>query len=161
MGSVPRPGTSILTAVEVRPAVSADVADVAALERACYSDPWPASAFGQLPGDPRVYFAVARGPQGALAGYVVGWYVEDEAEIANLAVASAERRKGVGAALLDAVLRDAAARGVVNVYLEVRRSNEAALKLYRSRGFEQVGMRKGYYRTPVEDALILRYTLRR
>lgn len=160
MGSHSRTGTSILTGMEVRPAAPADVAEVAALERVCYSDPWPASAFGPLTGDPRVYFAVARDPGGGVAGYVVGWYVEDEAEIANLAVTPAERRQGIGAALLDAMLRDAGERGVVTVYLEVRRSNEAALKLYRSRGFEQVGMRKQYYRSPVEDALILRYTLR-
>jgi ribosomal-protein-alanine N-acetyltransferase len=161
MGSRARTSAPTLTGFVLRVATSADVAEVAALERGCYSDPWPRSAFLALPDDPRVFFAVARGSDGALAGYVVGWYVLDEAEIANLAVAPSDRGKGVGRALLDAVLNDAESRGVADVYLEVRRSNTAALKLYRSRGFEQVGMRKGYYRTPVEDALILRYTLKR
>lgn len=161
MGSHARTSAPALTGIVVRAATNADVAEVAALEQGCYSDPWPLTAFTALPDDPRVFFAVARRADGALVGYVVGWYVLDEAEIANLAVSPSDRGKGLGRALLDAILHDANSRGVSDVYLEVRRSNTAALKLYRSRGFEQVGMRKGYYRTPVEDALILRYTLKR
>ena len=161
MGSNARPGASLLNGVAIRPAINADVPEVLALEQLCYSDPWPASAFVALTDDARVFFAVARRSDGALAGYVVGWFVLDEGEIANLAVTPVERGKGLGTAMLDAVLSDAGRRGVTTVYLEVRRSNAAALKLYRSRGFEQVGMRKGYYRTPVEDALILRCTLKR
>lgn len=161
MGSDARTSAPALKGLMLRPAVPEDVADVAALEQVCYSDPWPASAFDGLPGDERILFAVARQPGGQLAGYLVAWYVLDEAELANLAVAPAERGKGLGRLLLDAMLVDARQRGIADVYLEVRRSNVAAMKLYRSRGFEQVGMRKGYYRTPVEDALILRYTLKR
>ena len=161
MGSHTRPRTAILTGTVIQLATQAEVAAVSALERACYSDPWPESAFSALPEDPRVYFAVAKQADGGVVGYVVGWFVLDEGEIANLAVAPSHRRRGVGLALLDAVLLEAGKREVANVYLEVRRSNAAALNLYRSRGFEQVGMRKQYYRTPVEDALILRYTLKR
>lgn len=161
MGSHARTSTPALKGLVVRPAVPEDVAEVAALEQVCYSDPWPASAFDALPGDERIFFAVARRADGLLIGYLVAWYVLDEAELANLAVAPGERGKGLGRLLLDAMLGDASERGITDVYLEVRRSNAAAMKLYRSRGFEQVGMRKGYYRTPVEDALILRYTLKR
>ena len=82
-------------------------------------------------------------------------FAADEAEIANLAVADDERGQGVGAALLDAVLQAAEARGSASIYLEVRESNSVARRLYGSRGFSAVGRRRGYYRRPSEDALIL------
>jgi ribosomal-protein-alanine N-acetyltransferase len=143
-------------------AVESDVPEIVAMERACYSDPWAASAFKGLHENPAVHFAVARKErQGAVAGYVVAWFVGDEGEVANLAVDKAERRRGVGLALLDSVIATATERGVATLFLEVRESNGAARKLYASRDFEEVGRRKGYYRSPQEDALILRCTLKR
>lgn len=162
MGSGTRPGTSALSAIVLRGATSADLPEVAALERACYGDPWPASAFASLPHNAQVYFAVARNAaRGQLSGYVVAWYVMDEGELANLAVAPGDRGRGVGRALLDAMLEDAASRGTSQVFLEVRESNVAARKLYTARDFELIGRRKRYYRSPTEDALILRRTLKR
>lgn len=132
------------------------------MEGLCYSDPWPATAFVSLPDNPEVFFAVARGERGGrIEGYVIAWYVLDEGELANLAVVPTRRRMGVGRSLLRAMLQDASRRGVTQVFLEVRQSNTAARELYESQGFEEVGRRKGYYRTPVEDALILRCTLKR
>lgn len=161
MGSGTRPGASALSDITLRRAIPADLPEVVALERACYGDPWPASAFASLPDNERVFFAVARhAVRGRLAGYVVAWYVMDEGELANLAVASAERGQGVGRLLLDAVLADARVRGTAELYLEVRESNEAARSLYDTRKFEEVGRRKQYYRTPTEDALILRHTVK-
>jgi [ribosomal protein S18]-alanine N-acetyltransferase len=161
MGSSTRPGAPALSEFALRPALPADLPEVIALERACYGDPWPASAFSTLTENPRVYFAVARSDQrGTLAGFVIAWYVLDEAELANLAVAPEHRRQGIGEALLDAMLDDAAARGSAHVYLEVRESNQAARSLYKTRLFEEVGRRKRYYRSPAEDALILRRTLK-
>jgi ribosomal-protein-alanine N-acetyltransferase len=147
-----------LSAPSIERATSADLPDVVALERACYSDPWPASAFAVLPDNPRVYFAVARGLQGRVIGYVIGWFVVDEGELANLAVAPGDRRQGTGRALLHAMIADAMARGTKELYLEVRESNAAARRLYHSLEFEEVGRRKAYYRSPAEDALILRRT---
>lgn len=132
-----------------------------ALERVSYADPWPASAFASLPENPRVFFTVAKDDAGRVVGYVVAWFVMEEGELANLAVAPSARRKGLGRALLDAMLGDARQRGVAHVYLEVRESNAAARQLYATRDFEEVGRRKRYYRSPEEDALILRHTLQR
>jgi len=146
-----------LAAIILRPASEDDVAEVAAMERRCFADPWPAAAFTSLPENPSVFFVVARsGVDGQLSGYVVGWHVMDEAELANLAVAPAARRRGVGRLLLDRMLDDARERGTARVFLEVRESNAAARRLYASRGFAEVGRRKKYYRSPDEDALILR-----
>ena len=146
----------------LQPATVSDLPEIVALEGACYSDPWPASAFGGLPDNPAVHFVVAREGDGfPVAGYVVAWFVADEGEVANLAVAPRLRKRGIGVALLDSVLGDAAARGIGALFLEVRESNLAARKLYASRQFEEVGRRKRYYRSPEEDALILRCTLKR
>ena len=151
--SARRPAT--LAQVLVRPATLDDVADVAAMERRCYADPWPAAAFTSLPDNPAVFFAVAR-VEGLLRGYVVGWHVMDEAELANLAVEPEARRQGVGRVLLNSMLDDAEGRGAARVFLEVRESNQAARRLYGSCGFMEIGRRKQYYRSPPEDALILR-----
>lgn len=161
MGSGTRSGAPALMPLAVDLATSADLPEVVALERVCYSDPWPASAFASLPDNARVFFSIARDDvRRRVTGYVVAWFVMDEGELANLAVAPGDRRRGTGRALLDAMLADAASRGTAQVYLEVRESNEAARRLYASRGFEEVGRRKQYYRSPKEDALILRRTLK-
>ena len=159
MGSRTRSDAPELTKLVLKRATPADLPDVVALERACYSDPWPASAFASLPENDRVFFGVAR-VERRLMGYVVAWYVMDEGELANLAVAPGDRGQGIGRTLLDAMLADAASRGTAQVYLEVRDSNAAARQLYTSRGFEEVGRRKQYYRSPTEDALILRRSLK-
>lgn len=161
MGSGARPNAAALSRVSIRPARAADLEAILALERACYSDPWPASSFTQLPDNPRVFFAVADAAVAkSIAGYVVAWFVLDEGEVANLAVAPGLRRGGIGGTLLDAAVGESRRRGVSNLYLEVRESNQSARRLYTSRGFEEVSRRKGYYRSPVEDALILRRTLK-
>ena len=160
MGSHSRSIANSLTGVAFRTATAGDVSDVAAMERLCYSDPWPASSFTALPANERVCFLVARDNQSnALLGFAIAWHVMDEGELANLAVAPESRRRGIGSALLDAVTTDALGRGTSQLYLEVRESNVAARDMYVAAGFEQVGRRKQYYRQPVEDALILRRTL--
>ena len=136
-----------------------DLARIAAVERQCFSDPWSPSAFRDLEQNAHVQFLCARTDvDGPALGYVVAWFAADEGEIANLAVAPEARGKGIGAALLDAALTHAEQMRVSAVYLEVRDSNQTARRLYASRGFAEVGRRRGYYRRPVEDAVILRRT---
>ncbi len=91
-----------------------------------------------------------------VVGYVVAVRAADEAEILNLCVAPAARRSGTGRALVRAILRRVAALGARAAYLEVRDSNHAARRLYEAEGFAPVGRRRGYYRRPVEDAIVLR-----
>jgi ribosomal-protein-alanine N-acetyltransferase len=146
-------------AVTTRPATAADIERVSEIERASFSDPWSRGSFDRLVRDDRVHFAVACSSDGAIVGYVVAWFVMDEGEIADLAVAPEARGRGVGAALLDATIRVARAHGTSALYLEVRDSNAPARRLYGSFGFMEVGRRRRYYRKPVEDALVLRLVL--
>lgn len=143
----------------IGPTTVHDLASVAAIERTAFSDPWSLRSFREALDSGTVYFACARSDAGGVLGYVVAWFVADQGEIANIAVAPDHRGHGVGRALLDAALGEAAARGIAAVYLEVRDSNQRARELYASRGFEEVGRRRRYYRRPVEDAIVLRRTL--
>jgi ribosomal-protein-alanine N-acetyltransferase len=162
VGKSARSGSPDLSRFTLRRVTPNDLLEIVALERVCYSDPWPASAFATLPDNERVYFALARDDvRGRIAGYVVAWYVMDEGELANLAVAPGVRARGIGRTLLDAMLADAASRRVAQVYLEVRESNTAARRLYEGREFQEVGRRKQYYRSPQEDAIILRRSIKR
>lgn len=148
-----------MTELAVRPARLVDVPAVLEIERTVFSDPWSAQSFREALGHPAVYFSCVRRDEGELLGYVVAWFIADEGEIANLAVARSAWGAGIGRALLDAALTEAASRGVTAVYLEVRESNERARRLYQSSKFQEVGRRRGYYRRPVEDAIVLRRTL--
>lgn len=81
---------------------------------------------------------------------------DHEAELLNLAVRPEMRRKGIGSALLQAVIGECGRAGVGDLFLEVREGNAAALGIYDLFGFRRVGHRPGYYRSPPEDALVLR-----
>jgi ribosomal-protein-alanine N-acetyltransferase len=89
-----------------------------------------------------------------LVGYISARQVADEGEILNLAVRRSWRRRGAGAQLLRGMLRRLLLNQVTRVYLEVRESNEPAISLYEKHGFHRTGRRRGYYRDPVEDALL-------
>ena len=88
-------------------------------------------------------------------GYCAVWIIFDELHINTLAVHPAGGGRALASLLLTHVLDDAVRLGAEKATLEVRRSNEGALKLYERFGFEVGGVRKEYYRQPVEDALIL------
>jgi ribosomal-protein-alanine N-acetyltransferase len=143
-----------LSAVVFRAATAADVWSVAAIEAQSFSNPWQPDTFRSLISRNGAYIPVAEAPDGSLVGYAVFWWAADQGELANLAVLESYQRRGIGSALLNLVMDRAREEGLVKLFLEVRRSNERALELYRSRGFTQIGVRKGYYRRPLEDALI-------
>ena len=90
-----------------------------------------------------------------IVGYIVYWLVHDEVHVLNVATDPDFRRRGVGALLLVAAERTGASRGALVSTLEVRRSNEAAIGLYRKLGYRQVGVRPRYYRENDEDALVM------
>ena len=86
----------------------------------------------------------------------VGMYLAmDEGEITNVAVAPVERCHGVGGMLLTELLKIAENKGVARIVLEVRASNDSAIRLYERNGFVQCGMRKGFYEFPKEDAYVM------
>lgn len=91
----------------------------------------------------------------AILGLVAFRVVAAEAEILNVAVSLEFRRQGIGRLLIDYALAEARSAGAKHAFLEVRESNVAARGLYARLGFSEAGRRRGYYRNPVEDALLL------
>lgn len=136
----------------------ADLPEVLEIERLSFPQPWTPGLFlHELKLDfSRLH--VARWANGGerLAGYACWWVVGDEAHILNLAVRPDYRRGGVGRALAEHVLADAAARGAASVSLEVRDGNGPAAALYRALGFAPIGRRRNYY-APGEDAVIMEW----
>ena len=93
--------------------------------------------------------------EGKVVAYVIGRKIPPEAEIYRIAVDENYRRRGIGYRLLSYMLKCERGDGVESVFLEVRKSNIAARKLYRAHGFEDVDVRKNYYKNPTEDAIIM------
>lgn len=131
------------------------VAQVAALEAECFSTPWSENAIGaELQNALSVWFVAM--DNDVFAGYVGSQAVMGEADMMNLAVMPAYRRRGVADGLVNALIACLKEEQVYALTLEVRASNEPAIALYHKLGFVQVGCRPGYYSKPKEDALILR-----
>jgi ribosomal-protein-alanine N-acetyltransferase len=133
-----------------------DLDAVAALEAATFSNPWTRAMLQrelEPPTAARVY--VLRLPSCDLAAFCSCWVIADELHVNTIAVRDEHRRQGLGRALMEYVLQDAAASGAIRATLEVRRSNLAAQRLYASLGFSTRGVRRQYYTDPAEDALIL------
>ncbi len=139
----------------IRPATPGDASAIAALERQIFTDPWPESALVTPAGDLSLVACVG----GSVVAYVFVRAAEDEAEVLNVAVHPARRRRGIGRALLTRALARCAVSGVRAVHLEVRASNDVAQAFYRQMGFQQAGRRPRYYTQPAEDALVLRRIL--
>ncbi len=146
--------------VVIRPMTEADVTNVVSLERASYQFPWSEGIFRDCL---RVGYVCRVAASGArLIGYGVMSVGAGEAHILNLCVDATFRCQGIGRRMLDYLLDRGAAAGMSEAFLEVRPSNTAAIRLYLSLGFDQVGMRRGYYQAVGgrEDAAVLKLPLR-
>ena len=135
-----------------------DVPAIAELEKACFSSPWSENSIASELENPLSRWLVAEYDR-AVLGYVGSQMVTPEADLMNLAVQEVARGQGIGRALMTALMKDLAQEGIRELSLEVRASNMPALMLYQSLGFAEAGRRKNYYRSPVEDALILKREL--
>jgi ribosomal-protein-alanine N-acetyltransferase len=132
------------------------VDEVVALETASFTNPWSKDALlWEMRNSDVTRVYLARDETGGLTAFCACWVIFDEVHINTMAVAADRRRQGVASSLLKYVLAEARAAGARKATLEVRQSNEAALRLYESLGFRVVARRPGYYTKPEEDALIL------
>lgn len=132
----------------------AHIPQIAAIERACFTDPWSESALGDELLSPLARYFVCT-ENGEVLGYIGTRMVLDECQVANVAVSPSCRREGVASFLMEAMLDFCRREGVRFVTLEVRVSNSAAQALYEKFGFQKTGIRPGYYQSPPEDALLM------
>jgi len=146
--------------VLIRAMRGGDIADVVAIERASYQFPWSEGIFRDCLRVGYVCRVVTVNRQ--VMAYGVMSFGAGEAHILNLCVGESFRCRGVGRRLLASLIEGATAAGMADAFLEVRPSNTAAIRLYLALGFEQAGMRRGYYQAASgrEDAAVLRRALR-
>lgn len=129
---------------------------VGRLEQVCFSVPWTEEQLrSQLPDNQHIFLVAEC--SGEVLGYVGLMYVLDEGYISNVAVSPERRRQGIGEALIAELTQRAARLGLAFLTLEVRASNDPAIRLYEKMHFRQVGRRKNYYQKPEEDAMLMTF----
>lgn len=143
-----------MTDITVRTATAEDASALASMEAVLFSDAWSESSVsGTLASPFAVAFVAECG--GECIGYLLSSMLAPEGELLRIGVHPAHRRRGVGRALMRCFLNEAAKRGCAEIFLEVRADNEGAIALYRQSGFRDNGIRRGYYKNPTADALLM------
>ncbi len=140
--------------MELKKAELSHLAQIEALEEACFSCPWTAAQLQNMMEDEKAVFLVLVDGD-TVAGYTAFTTVLDEGYIANVAVAPAYRRQGLGDALVTAMAEEARRRELSFLTLEVRESHAPARTLYEKHGYKAVGLRKNYYEKPTESAILM------
>ncbi len=140
--------------IQIIPMEKAHIPAISALEEKLFSAPWDAESLQSELENPLSLWLVAMDAD-TLAGYIGSQSVLGESDMMNLAVAPAYRRQGIGRMLVERLIAALSAENHC-LTLEVRASNEPAIRLYEAMGFLPVGRRPRYYKRPPEDALILR-----
>lgn len=124
------------------------------------TEAWTAGGYrSELADTARRHYLAAEGPDGGLLGWAGVMVIADSAEILTVGVIPEARRRGIAIRLLSGLLDEARRRGAVEAFLEVRVDNEAARMLYEHEGFQQVGVRRGYYDAGRVDAVVMRREL--
>ncbi|MBS3819182.1 ribosomal protein S18-alanine N-acetyltransferase [bacterium] len=134
-----------------------DIPSVLEIENQSFANPWREFSFiGEIDNFPisNPYVIIHRSEQ-KIIGYIIYWILNEEAQISNIAVHPHYRKSGIAENVLCQVMDELRNRGVKYVVLEVRPSNQAARFLYNKLGFKVIGVKKGYYHNPSEDALIM------
>lgn len=128
--------------------------EVTTIERESFSCPWSSDSLRQAGEMDNSIFLTVR-CNGTIAGFGCILLAAGEGELVDIAVSPAYRKKGLGQMLMTALLEEARNKGTETLYLEVRQSNTPARSLYEKNGFKAIGIRKKYYKDPVEDAVLM------
>ncbi len=144
--------------LQVRQMQESDIDQVAELEKEIFPNPWSKVSFAaELLHKYSICLVVFDDER--IIAYSVNWFIEDELHIANLAVSSDYRKMGIASWLMEIILSLSESISTRVIHLEVRKSNEQAINLYKKFGFKEVGLRKNYYEKEHEDALLMSLNL--
>lgn len=141
--------------ITLNKAEAGDIDAVYAVEKEQFPNPWKKHYFiAELTHDISRFYVARDRESGKITGYIIFWVIEDTIELHNIAVHGDFKRKGIGTKMIDFLLTAAAEKNVKEIFLEVRRSNAAAIKFYEKFKFKQINCRKNYFDSPTEDALV-------
>ena len=145
--------------MEFRRASAKDGIGIARIEEDCFSDPWSYRSIEDLIcTDGSMCFVAVEDPNTEnekVIAYFIGRLIAPEGELYRIAVAPAYRKRGIGYRLMDYSVKTSRGKGLETLFLEVRSQNYAARRLYTSYGFEEMGIRRNYYKDPLDDAVIM------
>ena len=140
--------------MEIRRSTTADAAEIAEMEKEYFSDPWSQKdIFSYICARDGMCFTAL--DDGVPIAYVIGRLIPPEGEIYRIAVRETKRGRGIGYRLLSFALKTERGRGLETTFLEVRKKNIPARRLYEAHGFKEIGIRKNYYKNPDDDAIIM------
>ena len=142
--------------VTLREMTESDITEIAELEKECFATPWSENSLRDELSNETARFYVLRDSENLL-GYIGANNICNEVYITNVAVSGKCRGKGYGKILVNHLIKQSEAEKAFFITLEVRKSNENAIKLYEKCGFKLIGERKNFYSKPTEDAIIYTY----
>ena len=131
-----------------------NIDQVVLIEQDSFSDAWSKQSFLDDLGNPLALPLVVKLDR-EVVGYACLWQIEDQLQIGNIAVVRKHKGKGIGKLLMKRIIDEGIKRGCKSILLDVRESNQSAISLYEKFGFIPLSKRKGYYRFPKEDALVM------
>jgi [ribosomal protein S18]-alanine N-acetyltransferase len=144
--------------IRIRKAVASDIEAVSRIENGQFPNPWKKKYFiDELTHDIANFYVAEDVVTRDVAGYIIFWIVEDMLELHKIAVSGEYKGKGIGKELFGFMMDTAKERKIAEVFLEVRKTNTVAIKLYESFGFVRIDVRKDYYKEPLEDALVFKF----
>jgi len=141
----------------IQPMQESHLPQVLKIEQECFGvDAWTTGMLQGFIKDPDSYCIICL-LGNEIIGFAMMWILEkvQEAEIGNIAVKPVCRGFGAGDAMVTAILEASREKGIIDIFLEVRKNNMPAQKLYKKHGFIAVGIRKDYYQNPIEDAVLM------
>ncbi len=141
--------------MQIRRAIPDDAPKIHEIETDIFSDPWSIKDVLSTITSSGAMCYVATSDTGELLSYVIGRIIAPEGEIYRVATVPGARRRGIAYRLIDYALKTEKGHGLESVFLEVREKNVPARNLYKSYGFIEAGARKGYYKDPPDNAIIM------
>ncbi len=144
------------SSVQIVPMTRGDLSQVMAIEQASFPLPFSENLFHMELDLQIAHMMVAKAGE-TILGYLDFWHVEQEMRVINIAVHSQRRRAGIGSLLVQYLVDYGREHRVEQIYLDVRESNRAAVRLYEKFGFQKIDVRRGYYQDNQEDALVMEW----
>ena len=132
-----------------------DLAEVVKIENRCHLTPWTKKNFIDSHGAKNLFKVLKS--ENNIIGYYIALFILDECELLNVTVKQELQKKGYGAQILQDLFSECRKENIVNIFLEVRKSNSSAIRLYEKNGFSEIGVRNNYYQNKEgkEDAILM------